>query len=373
MQVLIFKLLFQRKGTVSALLAVALLVALVTSVNCLVNNINEQTSAIAKLAKTGENYLITSKNSTCLTGSQISPTLVTQVKNNPQIQYVTCQQLLQANIVTSTGQFAVAIRGVDDVAEFFGSRHAWVNGSVCKDNQVNLGIVLSKLTSIHKGDLLNFSINNQLVHLGVSGVVQSQTQSDSEIILSLSTLQSITQTTPASFIEFSIKDTSQADKTLSSLLQVLPSALQITSLQQVGTFVEDVNNQTVAFINVWSIAIYSVVVAASYVISTRIINEAHYEFSMLRMLGAKKKIVSTSVLFYALTVSVVGSVVGVSLGVVGTQVGASLLRWIGFGSLLAPFLEVNQALMIVLLAFLSSFVGCIFPALKVAQTLQEFL
>ncbi|MCW4025646.1 MAG: FtsX-like permease family protein [Candidatus Bathyarchaeota archaeon] len=371
MQSLTFKLLFQRKGTISAIIAVALLVALVASVNGIVNNINAQTSAIAKLATAGEAYLITSKNSTCLTDSQINPLLINQFKNNSQIQYATCHQLSQANLSANSGQYSVTIRGVDDVAAFFGDRHAWVSGSVCKENQVNLGTILSKLTSINRGDLLNFSVNNQPLQLKVSGIVQSQEQSDSEIILPLSTLQNITQTTHASFIEFSVKDTSQANKTISSLTQILPSNVHIISLQQVGTFVEDVNNQTVAFIDLWSLAIYAVVVAASYVISTRIVNEAQYELSMLRMLGAKKKFVFNSVLFYTLSVAVVGSVVGVSLGVVGTQVGSSLLRWIGSGSLLAPFLEVNQALMILLLAFLASFIGCVYPALKGAQTLQE--
>jgi ABC-type lipoprotein release transport system permease subunit len=372
MQSLPFKLLFQRKTTVSAIFAVALLVALVASVNCIVNNINAQTLAIAKLANTGETYLVTSKNSTCLTDSQIDPALINQFKNNSQIQYATCQQLLQANLTTPTGQYIATVRGVNDVDAFFSDRNARVNGSVCEGSQVNLGIILSKLVSIDKGDLLNFSVNNQQVQLNVSGVVQSQEQSDSEIILHLSTLQGIAQTAQASFIEFSIKDISQTNKTLGSLTQVLPSSVKVTSLSQVGAFVDDVNSQTVSFINAWSLAIYAVVVAASYVISTRIVNEAQYELSMLRMLGAKKQFVFNSILFYVLTVAIVGSIVGVSLGIVGTQSVSSFLRWVSGSSLLAPFLEVNQALSILLITFSAAFVGCIYPSLKGAQTLQEY-
>ena len=111
MQTLAFKALFRKKGTASAILAIALLVALVTSVNCLVNNINSQTTAITKLASIGETYLITSKDSTSLTDSQIDSTIINQVKNATDIGYAVSQQLIQATLLTDNGSYTVNCAG----------------------------------------------------------------------------------------------------------------------------------------------------------------------------------------------------------------------------------------------------------------------
>ena len=83
MQALAFKVLFQKKGTASAILAIALLIALVTSINCLVNSINAQTTVLGKLT-VGQTFLVTSKNSTALSDSQIDPEIIAQLKNQPR-------------------------------------------------------------------------------------------------------------------------------------------------------------------------------------------------------------------------------------------------------------------------------------------------
>ncbi len=268
MQPLAFKMLFRKKGTASAILAIALLIALITSVNCLVNNINSQTTLLSKLASPGETYLITSKNSTSLSDSQIDPTIIDQIKNNSDVNYATSQQIIQATLTTNAGNYTVTLRGVDDIQAFLTNHQASINGSISqKESQANLGIILAKLASVNKNDQLNITINNKSAQLKVAGIIQTTQQSDAELTMPLTTLQSITQeNNTVSFIEFSIKDPTQANKILASITQTLPSNTKITSTQQITAFAQDINNQTIVFINIWSIAIYAVVVAASYII-----------------------------------------------------------------------------------------------------------
>ena len=371
MQPLAFKVLFRKKGTASAILAIALLIALITSVNCLVNNINSQTTLLMKLTSLGETYLITSKSSTSLSDSEIDSTIINQIKNNSDVKYATSQQIIQATLTTSAGNYTVTVRGLDDIRAFFNNRQVRVNGSLSqKETETNIGIILAKLASINKNDSLTLTINNKASQFTVAGITQTQEQSDTEVIMPLINLQKITQNNDTvSFIEFSIKDPNQADKIIANITQTLPPNTKITSTQQIAAFAQDVNNQTVVFINIWSIAIYTVVVAASYIIATRAVNEAEYELYMLRTLGAKKKITVNLIMIYALTLAFVGSIMGLSIGIVGTQAASTFVRWIWGNSQLAPFLEVNQALEILLLAFASSFIGSIYPAIRGGQNI----
>jgi len=373
MQPLAFKMLFRKKGTASAILAIALLIALITSVNCLVNNINTQTTLLSKLASPGETYLITSKNSTSLSDSQIDSAIIDQIKNNSDIKDIISQQIIQATLTANGGNYTVNVRGVDDIQTFLRNHQANINGSVSQTNsETNMGIILANLAAVIKNAQFNITVNNKSAQLMVTGIIQTNQQSDTELTMPLTTLQSITQeNTIVSFIEFSVKDQTQATKIIANLTQTLPPNTKITSTQQITAFAQDINNQTVAFINVWSIAIYTVVVASAYIIVARVVNESEYELQMLRTLGTKKTTTVNLILIYTLTLAFIGALIGLSLGIVGTQTAATLIRWKFGNALLAPFLEVNQALQIVLLTFASAFIGSVYPAIKGAQTITR--
>jgi ABC-type lipoprotein release transport system permease subunit len=336
---------------------------------CFVNNFTAHTTLLSKLASPGETYLVTSKNSTSLSDSQIDPAIVNQIRNNSNIKDATSQQIIQAILTTNGTSYTVTARGVDDLQVFLRNHQASLSGSISQtESQTNMGIILSKITSINKNDQFNITVRNRSAQLYVAGITQAAQQSDSELTMPLTTLQSIIQeNSTVSFIEFSVKDQTIANKTIADLTQILPPNTKITSTQQVTVFAQDINNQTVVFINVWSIAIYVVVVAASYVIASRAVNEAEYELYMFKTLGAKKKSTFTLILVYSLTLAFIGSVIGVSIGIVGTQGASTLVRLVWGNSLLAPFLNVNQALEILLLALASAFIGSLYPAIRGSQ------
>jgi ABC-type lipoprotein release transport system permease subunit len=188
----------------------------------------------------------------------------------------------------------------------------------------------------------------------------------------LTTLQNITRSdSTVSLIEFSLKNPDINNKALTNITQSLPNNVKITKVQQVAQFAQAVNDQTVNFINIWSIAIYAVVIAASYVIATRIINEAKYELYMLRSLGTKKKSTLTLIVTHTVAVVFVGSVVGLALGIVGTQMASTGIRWVWDNSLLAPFLQPIQAVEILLLALASSLIGTIYPAIQATRSMEK--
>ncbi len=369
MQQLAFKMLFRKKGTASAIIAIALLIALLASVNSLLNNINSETSALATLSNVGQNYLIASKNSASLSDSQIDPALISQIINNSNINYVTNQRITQGILTTKDGNYTVNIRAVNDLQAYLGNRSAYVNGSISQnESETDMGIVLSQLTSINKNDSINLTIHNQSTRLKVVGIIQTNQQSDAELIMPLTALKAFTQQTDTvSFIEFSLTDPSTANKTLNEMAQTMPNDIKIIKLTQAAEFAQAINNQTINFINVWSIAIYMVIIAAAYVLATRLVNEAKYELYTLRTLGIKKKATLSLIVTYSLTIVFVGSAIGIAIGLVGTQMAATGVRWFWGNSQLAPFLQPEQALQILLLALVSSLVGSIYPALRATK------
>jgi len=194
-------------------------------------------------------------------------------------------------------------------------------------------------------------------------VVQANQQTDAELTIQLSTLQSYLGADSVSCIEFSLKEPAKAESALKNITQTLPLNTKITETQQVASFAQSVNSQTVAFITLWSVAVYIVVAAASYVIAARAVNEAEYELGMIRTIGAKKNVAFQLVLTYALVIGLAGSVLGVSAGIVGTQAASTFVRWIWGNTFLAPFLEPTQALWILLFTFSASIIGSFYPAL----------
>ena len=102
MHTIAFKMLFRKKGTASTVLAIALLIALITSVSALVNNINSQATTLGTLARIGETYLITDKNSNSLLKSKIDVNIADAIRNVSEVKYVLPQKLIPATLTATT-------------------------------------------------------------------------------------------------------------------------------------------------------------------------------------------------------------------------------------------------------------------------------
>jgi len=361
--------LLRKKGTASAIIAIALLIALVASVNSLVNNINSQMPMLSALSNMGQTYLVTSRGSTTLSDSQIAPSLINQIQNSPNVNYATSQQIVPAILGTKLESYTVNILGVNNVTTYLTHDSGSINGSVSLNHgEVDVGIMLANLACISLHEQVNVTVNDQTSQLTVVGITETNQQSDTQLIMPQSTLQALTQNShTGSYIEFSFK-TAGENQTLTSLSQTLPSDIKISKVQQAQTFIQDINGQTVNFINVWSIAVYAVITAASYIIATRLIDESRYELCMLRTLGAKKKATITLIALYTLTIAFLGSLTGIAVGIVGTQIAATGVRWLWGSITLAPFLQPLQVVEILLLSLAACFVGCMYPAVRTAQS-----
>jgi hypothetical protein len=195
MHTIAFKMLFRKKGTASTVLAIALLIALITSVSALVNNINSQATTLGTLARIGETYLITDKNSNSLLKSKIDVNIADAIRNVSEVKYVLPQKLIPATLTATTGNYPILIRAVDEPQTFFNMKKAHINGIASKNqSHANVGKILSNLASINKNDNITLTINDSsTIKVQIVGITTTNDQSDTDIILPIITLNELFQ------------------------------------------------------------------------------------------------------------------------------------------------------------------------------------
>ena len=370
MTFLALKMLFRKGGTASAILAVALLVAILASMNSIVNHISSQNVVLGRIPQIGEAYLILSNNSTSITDSQVDAKLADLVSDTVDVKHVISQKVFVATLATNFGNYTALVRAVEDVQTFLNVRNSYVKGAVANasEMQANVGKVLARLASIHVGDEVSVTVGGRLFKVKVVGIVKTLTQSDTELIIPMNAANHLFgEDGKVSFIEFALKDLNPGDETISRITELLPANTKLVKVQQLATFMQDVNSQTLSLLGLWSSMIYIVVTAASYVLATRFIAESSYDLAMLRALGAKKKLMFKLVITYTATVALLASTLGLAIGIGGTQVASTIFRWIWSSIEINPFLELGQALQILLLTLASSFLGCAYPAFRSAR------
>jgi ABC-type lipoprotein release transport system permease subunit len=361
------KLLFRKKSTVAAILALALLVAVVASMNTIANFVGSQTSAIGQLARVGDKYLALSKNSTSLSDSNISPE-TEKAFNSSQIASFYGQKIFNGNLQTASGDYTIAIRGVQNLSAYLNAQSASINGTAAKNmSEADAGVLLASIASLNKNDYANVTVGNVNLTVKIVGVTTTQTQLDSELIVPIETANYLTGNSNLSFIEFTIKEDANGQDPANNVASLLPKNVEVVKVEQTGLLLQQSTGETLSFVALWSAIVYVLVSAASYVIATRLIVESEYELAMLKAIGAKKPNLFSVTFTYTMLTAAAGSVLGIALGIAGTQVASTALRVVWQSIQVTPFLQLAQLAQILVLALLFSALGCIYPALKSMQ------
>ncbi len=329
----------------------------------IVNFINYQTSQVGQLASIGNKYLLLN-NSSSLSGSSLNPETVDALNQSyvkscfPQKTFIGCMN-------TGSSVFNVTVRGVDNLDAYLKTLSASLNGSIAKNpSEVNIGILLAETCNVNPQDMISVSVGGVKLCLKIVGTTRTLTQLDSELIIPLETANTLTGNDDLSFVEFTFKSGADRQNSLNSLSVVLPSYVEVVKVQQTSLFLQQSVGETLNFLAVWSMTVYLVVAATSYVVSTRLIADSDYELWMLRAIGAKRVRLFFWVFSFSVLVALAGSVLGLVAGLVGTQVASAGLRWFLQNVQVNTFLEPLQVGQILLFSAVFSAVGCLYPAYR---------
>jgi ABC-type lipoprotein release transport system permease subunit len=266
---------------------VALLVAILASANSIINYVDLQFQTLGRLVSPGRTYLILSGNSTSIMDSLVDAEVSQKLSGLSYVERVLPQKMLTVNLTVDSRSRTVQIRGVEDVGVFLKARGAYMNGAAAENwTEVNVGEILAGALSISLGGEVNLSSGVRQVR--VVGVFRSQTQSDAELVVPMEAARRLAgNDDKLSFIEFALKEGVSMLEAANEIKQLLPENVKLIQAQQMRGFAQQISVQTLAFLNVWSTAVYAAIAAASYVIATRLIVESKYEVAVLRALGAK--------------------------------------------------------------------------------------
>jgi len=367
MSFIAFRMFLRKGGTSSAILAIALLIAIMASANSIVNSINSQATALESMVDVGQTYLVMQKNATSVTNSQVSPGVASLLENMSDVDQVLPQTITDVTMTSNSSNYNVELTTVEDLPSFFNVKQAQMQGQIAEPNalEVDIGIALASLTSTNTSDQVTLTFGDTSLKVSITGVFTTLTQSDAQIVAPADIAQQLTGENSTSFVEFSLK-TDSSQSAVSSIEQALPTDVKIVKVQELKGFIQDVSDQTLSFLNLWSIGIFVVIAAASYLVATRLVTESTYELSMLRSLGSNRGLLFRLVFIYIVAVASLGIVLGLSIGIVGAQAASTMANWIQPGVTLAPFLEIGQAAQLAAFTFLSAIMGCLFPAFKSA-------
>lgn len=371
MSSLVLGLFFRKGGNTSPILAVALLVAILASMDSVVNCVTYQTQTLGTIPNTGGTFIILNQSSIGLSDSKIDSRLARLLENDTSIKWLLPEKISTVTLTTSSGNYTVTMRSVEDITTFLSLSGICTNGTVAKgEEEMNAGEILARVASINVGDEANITLDTSVLEAKLVGIIRTQTQSDTELLCTTRAAERLNgNASQLSFIEFALKENVEEKDSINNIADQLPAGVKIVKTQQLTEFVQGMNDQTLTFLNSWSIAVYVTVAAASYVISSRLIADFNSELGVLRSMGAKKRFIFITIQTYVVIIIVVGSILGTAVGLAGTQIVSKILTWVWHVEI-APFFEYLQALKLLLLTLSSSILGCIYPALRAARLHQ---
>ncbi|MEM4461559.1 MAG: FtsX-like permease family protein, partial [Candidatus Bathyarchaeia archaeon] len=141
------------------------------------------------------------------------------------------------------------------------------------------------------------------------------------------------------------------------LSRILPLDVRVYGTRRIGEYVYGIGEQIARFLYVWIIPVYIVLAVSSYISSMSLISGSAYELSIIKDLGAGRATVSLSILVYVALTSIIGSMLGLSIGLAGVQVASRIIGWIHPSISLTPILNVYDALIVFILSVTVSILG----------------
>ncbi|MEM4700197.1 MAG: ABC transporter permease [Candidatus Nezhaarchaeales archaeon] len=354
------KVFLRRSDTARSILAIALLVAMLTSASSIVSFLNAQVESLASLRYPAGRYIIMRGDSAGECGLDIQ--LLDSLSSIQYLDSIIAESLFWSSVTAGSTRIEAPVRGVSDVEKFLSARGARLSGSVARSaGEAVVGWIVAEACSIGVGEEVLLTRGAKSASVVVVGIFRAQSEIDSEIVVPMEAALNLAGGC-VSLIEFSLRGGASAEGALAELSMALPEGARIVQAQQPVLFAQQVNAQLLNFLSFWSLVVCAVVASASYVIAARLVEESSYEILMLRALGVGRARLFALIMLYIATVAALGSILGMSIGLAGVQVTSTVLSWLTPSMRITPMLELRQVAWILSATLLSSTIGCLAPA-----------
>ena len=339
-----------RKGTRDTILTIALVVAVLASLAAFVNAIVFRSRSIGKLGG--------GPSSAVIVGDAAIQSRLLRERMETSSSHILPGSVIPAWLEVGGEDRAVFMVSTN-VSEFVRVKNADLEGEIAEEGEeADVGRVLARMANIEIGDDIRVKVGGEKVELHVVGIVSAHTQADVEVLVPEGFMESLAPSDNRFFtVEVRFAKNISGREAIASLANAASKGVDVVGMGQAAKFIEEVDSQTVSFLEAWSLIVYAVVAAVSGVGTMRLVNECERELEILRSIGASRRKVVGLLLLSVSGLGFVGSLIGISLGIVGSQVVSTGLGWIKPGVELSPFLGLGQTLKMLTLATGSSVFG----------------
>ena len=204
---------------------------------------------------------------------------------------------------------------------FVKARNSIVYGKVAAGpGQVDAGAIVAKVLHIRVGDNVTVDAFSQTRSLSVVGILNSTDQSDTGLILPLSSAWTAWPQTAEkiSYVEFVSSDP--------NVVSGVSQSMTVIKEKGVGQIASSFGSQTANLLTNWSYVLFALSAAVAVAASLRLVAEVSREFDTVRALGARLSTARALVFYQLLMVSAVSVLIGLSAGIVSTSMLATLLN-----------------------------------------------
>lgn len=240
-----------------------------------------------------------------------------------------------------------------DLSKHLERSGAELKGEMPRRDETIVGNFLAETLGVQIGDGLMVRVNGKQLDLKITGTVKSKTQTSTSLLVRENFFPGVGA---GEKVGLTIVRPGEGEETAIKRLKDSQN-LEVAPLGNVKGFIREVNQQAFSLISVWVLIGCVVVLVGSGVGAARLVEESGEELETLRSVGAGRK---RSLLLMFLTVSVIafsGSLLGVSLGIAGSQVVTTAAGWFTGGGILTPILDLHSVFEIFGLASVSAIGG----------------
>ncbi len=239
------------------------------------------------------------------------------------------------SVVTDGGRSANSSLLATNMTAFVLARSSVVYGKVALvGDQVDAGAIISKILDIRVGDLVTVDAFSRTETLTVVGIFNSTDQSDTGLILPLSSSWALWPQTAnrISYVEFVAPD--------GAAISSFSGNMTVIREEGIDQIARSFDSQTSALLTDLTYILFALAGAAAVAAASRVVTEVSQEYRTVRALGARLSAARALVFYELLIISGVAVLVGISAGIVATSMLGTLFKAVD-GLPLAP--SINPA------------------------------
>ena len=294
-------------------------VALLVSSNMVVGGYLQQASASVGLVKPSDAYVAYQAGSSSPYSSSIgydSYLSIAQSNVSSALPLLTFPAT-----ITDGGRTVESSVLATNTTAFASLRQSFVYGKVAVNGATaDVGGVLAQILSLKAGDVVTVDAFSQSQTLRVVGVLNSTDQSDTSLILPISSAWSLWPQTAdkASYVEFSSAD--------NATLSRISAGMTVAREEGIYQIAKSFDAQTSNLLANWTYVILVLSATAAVAAASRVVTEVSKEYRTVRAIGANLSAARALVFYELFIISGVAVVMGAALGVVSTSVLGTLFK-----------------------------------------------